>query len=69
MDLLIDSECFIEEVHSPIATSYHEFPLDFLGLNLSSTIKVDNGLLELILLCVVHTQAGDHINLGWVVAE
>ena len=69
MDLLINSEGFIEEVHSSIATSYHEFPLDFLGLNLSSTVKVDNSLLELILLGMVHTQAGDHINLGWVVAE
>lgn len=69
MDLLIDSESLVKEVHSPVATGYHEFPLDLLCLDLSSSVKVDDGLLELVLLGVMHTKARDNIDLGWVVAE
>jgi len=42
-------------------------PLDLARLNLESPLKVDYGLLELILFRVMHTQAGYHIDLRRVV--
>jgi hypothetical protein len=43
-------------------------PLDLLGLDLGSSLEVNDGLLEHVLLGVVHTEARDHIDLGWVVS-
>lgn len=42
-------------------------PLDLLGLDLVGALEVHDGLLEHVLLRMVHAQARDDIDLGWVV--
>ena len=67
VNLFIDLEGLIKEVHSSVATSDHELPLDFLGLDLTGAFEVLNRLFEHVLLSVVHTKARNHINLGGIV--
>ena len=68
VNLLVDLQCLIEEVHSAVARSDHELPLDLLGLNLAGALEVLDSLLEHVLFSVVHTKARDHIDFRWVVA-
>ena len=67
INLLIDLEGLIEEVHASVATSYHKLPLDFLGLDLTGTFKVLDRLLEHVLLSMVHAKTRNHIDLGRIV--
>lgn len=69
MNIFVNLERFVEKVHASEARGNHKLPLHFLGLNLVCTLKVDDSLLKLILLSMVHTQARDHIDLSWVVSE
>lgn len=68
VDLLVDLQGFVEEIHSSVARSDHELPLDFLGLDLACSFEVENCFLEHVLLCVVHSETRDYINFGWVVS-
>jgi len=68
IDILIDLQSLIKQVHASIARSDHEGPLVLLGLTLLSTFEVNNCLFKLIVLCVVHAETRDHIDLGRVVA-
>ena len=68
VDLLIDLERLIEEVHPAIAGGDHELPFDFLHLDLGSSLEVKDSLFEHVLFGIVHTEARDDIDLGWVVS-
>jgi hypothetical protein len=57
MNVFINLKCLIEKIHASIARSDHELPFNFTRLNLECALKVHDGLLELILLGVVHTKA------------
>ena len=67
VDIFVDLEGLVEEVHASVAGGDHELPLDFAGLYLEGTLEVDDGLFELVLLRVVHPQARDHVDLRRVV--
>ena len=56
VNLFIDFEGLIEEVHSSVATSDHELPLDLLGLDLTGAFKVLDRLFKHVLLGVVHAK-------------
>jgi len=68
INFFVHFQGLIKEVHSSIARGNHERPLDFFRLHLGGALKVHNGLLEHVLLRVVHSQTGDHINFRWVIA-
>jgi len=68
VDCFVNLQSLIEKVHASIATGNHEVPLDFLGLDLVSALKVDNSFLKHVLLGVMHAQARDDIDFGRVVA-
>jgi len=68
MDLLVNFESIVEEVHSPITGGDHELPFHFFILNLGGTFEEKDGLLEHVLFRVVHTQARDYIDFGRVIA-
>ena len=68
VDLLVDLECVIEERHASVAGSNHETPLALLWLDLRSALEEQDGALVLVLLHVVHAQARNHIQLGWIVS-
>ena len=68
VDLFVDLESLVEEIHSSVAAGDHEAPFDFLGLDLAGALEEEDSLLKHVLLGVVHTQAGDHVNLGRVVS-
>ena len=67
IDFLIDFQGLIEQVHSSVAASDHELPLDLLWLDLARPLEVLDSLLEHVLLRVVHSEARDHIDLRWIV--
>jgi len=68
MNVFIDFEGIVEQVHSSVARSNHELPFDLFCLDLTGSFEEQDSLLEHVLLGIVHTQAGDDINLGWVVS-
>ena len=68
MDLLINLQCFVKQVHSSVARGNHELPFHLFSLDLRGSFEVENGLLEHVLFGIVHTQARDNINFGWVVS-
>ena len=57
VDLFVHLQGFVEEVHSSVATCDHELPFDFLGLNLTGTFEVLDGLFKHVLFGVVHSKA------------
>ena len=67
MDVFIDLQGLVKQVHAAVARGYHKLPLDLPWLYLESALKVHDGLFKLVLLSVVHAQTGDDINLGGVV--
>jgi hypothetical protein len=69
VNVFIDLKSFIEQVHSSVARGNHKLPFDFTRLDLEGTLKVNYGLLELILLSMMHAEARDHIDLSRVVTE
>ena len=56
VNLLIDLEGLIKQVHASVATSDHELPLDLLGLDLTGAFEVLDRLFKHVLLGVVHTK-------------
>jgi len=54
MNVLIDLEGLIEEVHAAVARGNHELPLDLAGLDLEGALEVHDGLLKLVLLGMMH---------------
>jgi len=68
VDLLVDLQRLVEQVHAAVATCDHQLPFDLLRLDLGSSLEVLDGLLKHILLGVVHTKARNDINLARVVA-
>lgn len=69
VDLFVDFQGFVKEIHASVAASNHKLPLDFLRLDLRRSFEILNRLLEHVLFCVMHAQTRDHINFGWVVPE
>ena len=69
VDLFIHLVGLLEEVHSTVARCNHKLPLHFLWLDLVCPLEVSDGLLEAILLGMMHTECGDHIDFRWVVPE
>ena len=57
VDLFVHLQGFVEEVHSSVATCDHELPFHFLGLNLTGTFEVLDGLFKHVLFGVVHSKA------------
>ena len=68
IDLLVDLQSLVKEIHSAITRGNHELPLDLFRLNLRGAFEVLDGLFKHVLLGVVHTEAGDDVDLGWVVS-
>lgn len=68
VNVLVDLEGLIEQIHTAVAGCNHKGPLVLLGLDLLGTLKVNNSFLKHIVFSVMHTQARDHINFGRVVA-
>jgi hypothetical protein len=68
-DVEIDLESLVEQVHSPVAGSNHELPLDFLGLDLGSSLEENDGLLEHVVFGIMHSEARNYVNFRWVVSE
>lgn len=68
MDVFVDLESFIEEVHASVARGNHKLPFHFLRLNLVSSFEIDNGFLKLVLLGVMHSETRNNINLSRVVS-
>ena len=67
VDLLVDLQSLVEQIHASVATGDHKLPFDLLRLDLTGALEVLDSLLKHILLSMVHTQARDHINLRRVV--
>ena len=67
MNVFIDLEGLVEQVHAAVARGDHELPLDLTRLDLECTLKVYDGLLELVLLSMMHAKARDHIDFCGVV--
>ena len=68
VDVLVDLQRLIQQVHASVTRSDHEGPLVLFGLDLLRPLKVNDGLLKHVILGVVHAEAGDHVDLGGVVA-
>ena len=68
MDILINLKGFVEEVHASVARGYHKLPFDFFGLDLESSFEVNDSFFELVLFGMMHAEARDDIDLGWVVS-
>jgi hypothetical protein len=68
VDLFVNLQCLVKEIHPAVAGCDHELPFDFLHLDLRSSLEVKDSLFEHILLGIVHTEARDDINLCWVVS-
>lgn len=54
MNVLVDLESLIEEVHAAVARGNHKLPLDLTGLDLEGALEVHDGLLELVLFSMMH---------------
>lgn len=67
INVLVDFQGLVEQVHSTVARSNHERPLVLLRLDLLSALEIDNSLFKHVVFGVMHTEARDHINLGRVV--
>ncbi len=68
MDVFVNLEGLVKEVHSAVARGDHELPFDLSGLDLEGTLEVHDSLLELVLLGVMHAEARYNIDLCRVVA-
>ena len=69
VNLFVDLERLVEEVHAPVAARDHELPLDLLRLDLARPFEILDRLLKHVLLRVVHPQTRDHVDLRRVVPE
>ena len=60
---LVNSKSFLVVTDSPFARSNHQFPFDFLWLELTSLLQIKAGFLILILFHIVNTQPSVGINI------
>jgi len=68
VDFFIYFESIIKQIHSSVAWSNHELPFDLFWLDLGGSFEEQNSLFKHILFGVMHSQAGDYVNLGRVVS-
>lgn len=69
LDVKVNLEGLVKQVHSSVARCNHKLPLDFLALNLSGTLEENDCLFEHVVFGVMHSEAGDHIDFGGVVSK
>ncbi len=68
VNVLIYFKRLVEQVHASVATSNHKTPFVLLWLDLLRSLKINNSFFKHVVLCMMHAETADHVDLRRVVS-